>query len=51
MDLNEAQTRARYIDKQLFLAGWNVKDHSSVIEELEIHLKPEGVRERVPASG
>ena len=50
MDLNEAQTRAQFIDKQLLLAGWNVKDHSSVIEELEIHLNPKGTRERPPAS-
>ena len=50
MNLNEAQTRAQFIDKQLALAGWNVKDRSQVIEELEIHLQPHGVRERPPAS-
>ncbi|MFC2079517.1 DEAD/DEAH box helicase family protein [Candidatus Bipolaricaulota bacterium] len=50
MNLNEAQTRARYIDTQLALAGWNVKDRSQVIEELEIHLDPKGVRERPPTS-
>lgn len=50
MDLNEAQTRALYIDKQLALAGWNVKDRTHVIEELGIHLRPQGTRERPPAS-
>ena len=38
MDLTEAQTRAQLIDKRLELAGWNIKDHSQVVEELEIHL-------------
>jgi len=50
MSFNEAQTRAQLIDKQLALAGWNVRDRSQVIEELEIHLRPQGVRERPPAS-
>jgi len=50
MNESEAQTRALYIDKQLALAGWNVKDRSQVIEELEIHLNPRGVRERPPVS-
>ncbi|MCK4599565.1 DEAD/DEAH box helicase family protein [Candidatus Bipolaricaulota bacterium] len=39
MDLTEAQTRVQLIDKRLALAGWNVKDHAQVIEELEIHLR------------
>lgn len=50
MNETEAQTRALYINNQLALAGWNVKDRSQVIEELEIHLRPQGVRERPPAS-
>ena len=50
MNLNEAQTRVQIIDKQLVLAGWNVKDRSQVIEELEIHLNPTGIRERPPVS-
>ncbi|MBU1049735.1 DEAD/DEAH box helicase family protein [Candidatus Bipolaricaulota bacterium] len=50
MNESEAQTRALYIDKQLALAGWNVKDRSHVIEELEIHLNPSKVRERPPVS-
>ena len=49
MHLNEAETRAQLIDKRLALAGWNVKDHSQVIEELEIHLDPQRTRERPPA--
>ena len=48
MDLTEAQTRAQRIDVQLELAGWNVRDRSQVIEELEIHLNPERTRERPP---
>jgi len=39
MNLTEAQTRIQLIDKRLALAGWNVKDHAQVIEELEIHLR------------
>ena len=39
MDLSEAQTRVRLINKRLALAGWHVKDHAQVIEELEIHLR------------
>jgi type I restriction enzyme R subunit len=39
MDLTEAQTRVQLIDRRLALAGWNVKDHAQVIEELEIHLR------------
>ena len=45
MNETEAQTRARFIDTKLALAGWNVKDRSQVIEELEIHLKSDGTRE------
>ena len=50
MSLSEAETRAQKIDRQLALAGWNVKDHSAVIEELEIHLNPEKIRSHPPAS-
>ena len=52
MDLNEAQTRAQRIDKQLSLAGWDLTDRSQVIEELEIHLDrtPTTSAERPPAS-
>ena len=39
MDLTEAQTRVQLIDNRLALAGWHVKDHAQVIEELEIHLR------------
>jgi len=39
MDLSEAETRVRLIDKRLILAGWHVEDHIQVIEELEIHLR------------
>lgn len=50
MDLSEAQTRAQRIDEQLGLAGWSVKDHSQVIEELEIHLDVSGIRQRSSVS-
>jgi type I restriction enzyme R subunit len=50
MEFTEEQTRAQRIDKQLQLAGWNVADHSQVIEELEIHLRDTHTRERPPAS-
>lgn len=50
MDLNEAQTRAQRIDKQLALAGWDLSERSQVIEELEIHLRDIRSRERPPAS-
>ena len=43
MDLTEAQTRVQLIDKRLSLAGWNVKDHAQVIEELEIHLRSDRI--------
>ena len=39
MDLSEAETRIELIDRRLALAGWHVKDHAQVIEELEIHLR------------
>jgi len=45
MYLSEAETRARFIDARLALAGWNVKDRSHVIEELEVHLADTGTRE------
>ena len=50
MDLTEAQTRAQLIDKQLANAGWNLKDRSQVIEELEIHLRADGTAEPKPDS-
>jgi len=50
MDLTEAQTRARLIDTRLALAGWNLRDRSQVIEELEIHLRDIRSRERPLAS-
>ena len=36
----EAQTRQEIIDRKLALAGWNVKDPSQVIEELDIYVQP-----------
>ncbi|HAH08080.1 MAG TPA: restriction endonuclease subunit R [Elusimicrobia bacterium] len=39
MDLNEAQTRHRIIDKRLALAGWDVDDASQVTQELDIDLR------------
>lgn len=46
MTKNEAQTRAELIDKLLIKSGWNVKDPTQVIEELDIITQlPEGVTE------
>jgi len=42
MDLNEAQTRRRIIDKRLALAGWNVLDPAHVVQELDIDLTAGG---------
>ena len=42
----EALTRKEIIDKKLLLAGWNVKDHTHIIEEFEIKVDlPDGVNE------
>ena len=51
MYLSEAETRARFIDARLALAGWNVKDRSDVIEELEVHLADTRTRELGPQPG
>ena len=53
MSKTEAQTRSELIDKQLGLAGWNVKDPTQVVEEFEIITAlPEGVAEpRTPYEG
>ena len=46
MTTSEAQTRAELIDAQLGLSGWNVKDHTQVVEEFDILTAlPEGVAE------
>lgn len=37
MSETEALTRIKRIDKQLELAGWNVKDPTQVVEEYDIH--------------
>lgn len=42
MDLNEAQTRKRIIDKSLALAGWDVGDAAQVTQELDIDLRGTG---------
>ncbi len=34
--MDEKRTRQEIIDRNLWLAGWNVKDPSQVTEELEI---------------
>ena len=43
MTFTEAETRAKIIDEKLRLAGWNVRDPSQVIQELEIDLSEAGV--------
>ncbi len=46
MPATEQQTRAQLIDKQLLLAGWNVKDPTQVVEEFDIVTAlPEGIAE------
>lgn len=35
MGISEAETRVQLIDRRLALAGWRIKDHAQVIEELE----------------
>jgi len=42
MTLTEAETRAKLIDEKLRLAGWNVRDTSQVIQELDIDLSEAG---------
>ncbi len=46
MTHSEAQTRQELIDKQLQAAGWDVRDPTQVIEELDIKVDlPDGIRE------
>jgi len=49
----EAQTRSELIDRQLALAGWDVKDPTQVVEEFDILIAlPDGVAEpRTPYEG
>jgi len=39
---SEKQTRVELIDTNLALAGWDVNDHSQVIQELDIYIQSEG---------
>ncbi|MDF2448084.1 MAG: Type site-specific deoxyribonuclease [Bacteroidota bacterium] len=39
MSGNEAKTRKDIIDKRLQLAGWNVSDHTQVVEEFDIDVR------------
>ena len=46
MSPTEARTRQELIDVKLHDAGWNVDDHTQVVEEYDISVGlPEGVRE------
>jgi type I restriction enzyme R subunit len=46
MSSTEARTRKELIDVKLNSAGWNVNDHTQVVEEYDIEVGlPEGVRE------
>ena len=38
--MDEKTTRIEIIDKKLAIAGWNVKDPTQVIEELDIEINP-----------
>lgn len=49
MDLTEAQTRRRIIDKRLALAGWNVQDPTHCTQELDIDLTAGGNSSPKPA--
>ncbi|MDR7120157.1 DEAD/DEAH box helicase family protein [Rheinheimera soli] len=53
MTKTEAKTRSELIDLQLALAGWNVKDHTQVVEEFDIITAlPNGIDEpRTPYEG
>ena len=53
MTQTEAQTRKDLIDKQLRLAGWDLDDHTQIVEEFDIKVDlPEGVKEqRTPYEG
>lgn len=43
---NESHTRKEIIDKRLKLAGWNINDHTQVVEEFDISVPlPDGVSE------
>jgi type I restriction enzyme R subunit len=48
MKESEAKTRQKFIDKELELAGWNISDPSSVIQELDINLNIEHVANDSP---
>ncbi len=39
MSGNEAKTRKDIIDKRLQVAGWNVSDHTQVVEEFDIDVR------------
>ena len=39
MSGNEAKTRKDIIDKRLLVAGWNVSDHTQVVEEFDIDVQ------------
>ncbi len=43
MTFTEAETRRKLIDEKLRLAGWNVRDPSQVIQELDIDLSEAGI--------
>ena len=55
MTFTEAETRRKLIDEKLRLAGWNVRDPSQVIQELDINLSDAGVHKmaepKTPYSG
>ncbi len=45
--MNESRTRKELIDKKLAEAGWNVVDRTQVVEEFEINVSSERVKESV----
>ncbi len=43
--MNEAQTRAELIDKRLAASGWDVRNHTQVVQEFAIHRSTEKVND------
>jgi type I site-specific restriction endonuclease len=39
MSGNEAKTRKEIIDKRLQVTGWNVNDHTQVVEKFDIDVR------------
>ena len=40
MRMTEAETRASLVDKRLLASGWDVSDHTKVVEEFTLNGNP-----------